>query len=138
MDQRFYSDERTRNSGKYKEAKKKVEAKKEFYQHVTVFTVMSVFFFALNVITAPYALWFYWPILGWGIGVMFHYFEVFGFPAIPQMSEEWEDEQIREEIKRLEQRNPTKRTPIVDDDYEELELKQLRKEKPKWRDEDLV
>lgn len=142
MDQQYYRDDRRKDAFKYREAKKRVEAKKEFYQHITVFVVMSVFFFTLNIITAPYALWFYWPIIGWGIGVLFHYFEVFGFPAIPQMSQEWEDEQIREEMMRLEERNPPRRNRQDDDDYEQLELKQLKKEKsrqkPKWRDEDLV
>jgi hypothetical protein len=90
---------------KYKEAKKKVRTKKEFYEHLTVFSVMSVFFFLLNALTAFGSWWFYWPILGWGIGVLFHYFEVFGFPGIPDMSKEWEEQQIREEMKRLEQRN---------------------------------
>jgi hypothetical protein len=89
---------------KYKEAKKKVRTKKEFYEHLTVFSVMSVFFFLLNALTAFGSWWFYWPILGWGIGVLFHYFEVFGFPGIPDMSKEWEEQQIREEMKKLEQR----------------------------------
>ncbi len=135
MDYRYHSKRHDQKSTKYREAKRKVEAKKEFYQHVTVFAVMSAFFFALNVVTAPYAMWFYWPILGWGIGVMFHYFEVFGFPSIPQMSAEWEDEQIREEMKRLDQKS---HSANGDDSYEELELKELRKEKPRWKDEDLV
>jgi hypothetical protein len=66
---------------KYKEARKRVRTKKEFYEHLTVFSVMSVFFFLLNALTAFGSWWFYWPILGWGIGVLFHYFEVFGFPG---------------------------------------------------------
>lgn len=141
MDHQFSRNDRRRNNTKYREARKKVEAKKEFYQHITVFVVMSVFFFTLNVLTAPYALWFYWPILGWGIGILFHYFEVFGFPAIPQMSEEWEEEQIREEMLKLEERNqPRKQYKKEEEDFDQLELRQLKREKskPKWRDEDLV
>jgi hypothetical protein len=122
---------------KYKEAKKKVRTKKEFYEHLTVFSVMSVFFFLLNALTAFGSWWFYWPILGWGIGVLFHYFEVFGFPGIPDMSKEWEEQQIREEMKRLEGRN---KSYELEDDYEELELPQMEKEKEKkkWKDDDLV
>ena len=124
------------NPQNYKEAKKKVKSKKEFYEHVTVFAVMGVFFFLLNALTAFGNWWFYWPIMGWGIGVLFHYFEVFGFPGIPQMSDEWEEHQIRKEMKRLEQTNE----PLdVDEDYDELELRQVEKEKKKrWEDEDLV
>ncbi len=121
----------------YKEAKKRVKSKKEFYEHLTVFAVMSVFFFLLNALTAFGSWWFYWPIMGWGIGVLFHYFEVFGFPGIPNMSNEWEERQIREEMRRLEQTN----RPVdeLEDDYDELELPEIRKEKDKkWKDEDLV
>lgn len=125
------------NNQKYKEARKRVKSKKEFYEHLTVFAVMSVFFFLLNALTAFGNWWFYWPILGWGIGVLFHYFEVFGFPGIPDMSEEWEEQQIKEEMKRLEQRNPSYE---LEDDYEELELREVQKEKEKkkWKDDDLV
>jgi hypothetical protein len=124
------------NPQNYKEARKKVKSKKEFYEHVTVFAVMGVFFFLLNALTAFGNWWFYWPIMGWGIGVLFHYFEVFGFPGIPEMSEEWEENQIQKEMKRLEETN----NPLdVDDDYDELELRQVQKEKKKgWEDEDLV
>lgn len=123
------------NHQNYREAKKRVKSKKEFFEHVTIFGVMSVFFFLLNALTAFGNWWFYWPIFGWGIGVVFHYFEVFGFPGIPQMSEEWEEHQIREEMKRLEQTN----APYdPDEDYDELELRQVQKEKKKWEDEDLV
>jgi hypothetical protein len=122
---------------KYREAKKRVRTKKEFYEHLTVFSVMSVFFFLLNALTAFGSWWFYWPILGWGIGVLFHYFEVFGFPGIPDMSKDWEEKQIREEMKKLEGRN---KTYDLEDDYEELELPPMEKEKEKkkWKDDDLV
>ncbi len=120
---------------KYREARKRVKSKKEFFEHLTVYIVMSIFFFLLNALTAFGNWWFYWPILGWGIGVMFHYFEVFGFPGIPNMSEEWEEEQIREEMKKLEQRNSSY---DLDDDYEELKLREVQKEKKKWKDDDLV
>ena len=119
----------------YKEAKKKVKTKKEFYEHLTVYAVMSVFFFMLNALTAFGNWWFYWPILGWGIGVLFHYFEVFGFPGIPEMSKEWEERQIQQELKKLEKRNSS---TGLEDDFDELELKEIRKEKNRWQDDELV
>ncbi len=120
---------------KYKEAKKRVKTKKEFYEHITVYAVMSVFFFMLNALTSFGDWWFYWPILGWGIGVLFHYFEVFGFPGIPEMSKEWEERQIQQELKKLEKRNSS---PGLEDDFDELELREIRKEKNKWQDDELV
>ncbi|MFN7118636.1 MAG: 2TM domain-containing protein, partial [Saprospiraceae bacterium] len=63
----------------YEKARKRVRARKEFYQHLTSYVVMGIFFFLLNAVTSFGAWWFYWPLLGWGIGVLLPYFYVFGF-----------------------------------------------------------
>ena len=42
---------------------------REFKRHLGVYLVMSVFFFVLNLVTNPGHWWFYWPMLGWGLGV---------------------------------------------------------------------
>jgi hypothetical protein len=35
--------------------------------------------FLINITTSPDILWFYWPLLGWGIGIVMHAVYVFGF-----------------------------------------------------------
>lgn len=121
----------------YREARKRVKKKKDFYEHFTTFLVMSVFFFLLNLVTAPGSWWFYWPILGWGFGVVFHYLDTFGVPGIGTLSKEWEEEALEEEIRRLERRNPHRSS--YRDDYEELELRELpRQKRRRWDDDDLV
>ena len=120
---------------RYKKAKEKVEKKKEFYSHLGSYLVMSVFFFVLNLITNPGNMWFQWPILGWGIGVMFHYFDVFGVPGVGSLDKDWEEREIQKELRRLE-----------GDNYQQgegedgLELKTLQREKQgkKWSEDDLV
>jgi len=61
----------------YEEAKKRAEAKLGFYTHLAVYLVSCVIFYVINMATSPEVKWFYWPILGWGIGVFFHGVGVF-------------------------------------------------------------
>ncbi len=99
--------------------------------------VMSVFFFLLNMVTAPGSWWFYWPILGWGFGVVFHYLDTFGVPGVGTLSKEWEERAIQEEVRRLEGHNSPTRPGY--DEYEELELRDLDPQKRKnWSEDDLV
>ncbi len=56
----------------YELAKKRVEAKLEFYIHFVVFIVVIAMLYYINITTSPQYLWFKWPLLGWGIGVFFH------------------------------------------------------------------
>ena len=80
-----------KNTEEYKDAKKKVEEEKKFYQHLGVFVVMNTFFVILNLVTSPNHLWFYWPLLGWGLGLFLQgvrVFTNFGF------SKDWEEKRI--------------------------------------------
>ena len=134
----------------YHLAKKRVKAKKEFYQHLSTYVVMAIFFFLLNAVTAFGNWWFHWPILGWGMGVLFHYFDVFGLPGVGQISNDWEEKAVEEELRLIEREKRYKsrskkdvRTPYNKDQEERLELKDLEKEKPKrivknWDDSELV
>jgi len=118
----------------YLEARKRVKKKKDFYEHLTTFLVMSVFFFVLNMMTAPGSWWFYWPILGWGMGVLFHYLDTFGLPFVGTLSQEWEKKAFAEEVQRLEGKDPKE-----EEEYLELrELKRSSNRDRRWRDEDLV
>jgi hypothetical protein len=42
------------------------------YVHAAVFVAVNVLLIAINLITAPGGLWFQWPLLGWGIGLLAH------------------------------------------------------------------
>ena len=119
----------------YKEAKERVEKKKEFYKHFSTYVVVSIFLIALNMMTAPWVWWFKWPVLGWGIGILFHYFDAFGFPGMGDMSSDWEERQVREEMRKLQERNGM----YEEDDYDTLELPELEKrQKKNYNDDELV
>lgn len=120
-------------------ARKRVKKKKDFYQHLTSYLVMGVFFFVLNMVTSFGNWWFYWPMLGWGIGLLFHYFEAFGVPGVGNFNEQWEERAIQQEMERMEGKHTTRRSEALPE--EELELKELQKEREesrKWDDSDLV
>jgi hypothetical protein len=73
---------------RYQNAKKRVEALKGFYTHLTVYVLVNLLLFAINVVTSPDNLWFYWPLLGWGIAVALQAVRVFGKGG--RFGAEWE------------------------------------------------
>ena len=84
------------NDQDYKEAKKKVKEEKQFYSHLGVYLVMSVFFIVLNLVTSPDHLWFYWPMLGWGLGLFLQGVRVFTDIGL---SKEWEEKRIERHLR---------------------------------------
>lgn len=114
-----------------KKARKRVKDKKAFYQHLMSFVIVNMFLFALNVITYPRHWWFVYPLLGWGVGLAFHYVEVFGIPGFDILSKEWEDRELDKELNKIERERPQKVLNSPKEikllKEEELELKELRK-----------
>ena len=52
-----------------------------FRQHLAVYLTFALFFFILNLLTGPSDLWFYWPVLGWGLAIALHAVGVYGLEA---------------------------------------------------------
>ncbi|MBY0528106.1 MAG: 2TM domain-containing protein [Gemmataceae bacterium] len=42
------------------------------YIHLVVYVVVNAFLVAVNLVTTPDQLWFQWPLVGWGLGILFH------------------------------------------------------------------
>lgn len=89
------------NEERYFKAKKQVEEIKGFYGNLTAYIVINIFFLFLNLKTSPEHLWFFWPMLGWGIGVIFHGFKVFNYT--PFLGKNWEEQKIKEFMEKEEQ-----------------------------------
>ena len=87
-------EEKMKEDEKYREAKERVEELKSFYIHLFVYIIVNIGLFLLNVLTSRDSLWFYWPLLGWGIGILAHAFSVFGLRGI--LGKEWEERKIKE------------------------------------------
>lgn len=77
----------------YEEAKEQVKKIRDFYWHLFTYLIINAFLFALNWITGYGHWWFYWPLIGWGIGVAFHGASVF-IESGP-LGKEWERKKIR-------------------------------------------
>ena len=58
-------------------ARKRLEARRGFLVHLTVFVAVITTLVVINIATAPAYLWAKWPLMGWGIGVMIHGLMVF-------------------------------------------------------------
>ena len=79
---------------KYLMAKKKVENIKGFYGNLIVFIAVNIVLVIINLSTSPNHLWFYWPLMWWGLGVVFHGLKV--FEIFPGLGKEWEEKKIKE------------------------------------------
>jgi hypothetical protein len=58
-------------------AKERVELKLSFYVHLAVFVLVNALLTVIDLMTSPGELWFYWPLGGWGLGLVLHAFKVF-------------------------------------------------------------
>jgi fatty acid desaturase len=80
---------------RYDRAHARVQALKGFYIHASAFVVVNIALFAINVVVGG-AWWFYWPLMGWGIGLGLHAFGVFGFGGRGPWGREWEERKAQE------------------------------------------
>ena len=74
----------------YLRAIERAKELKKFYAHLGTYLVMSVFFLILNFVTSYGHWWFYWPVLGWGLGVALNAVKVFAYGS------GWEDNKAKE------------------------------------------
>ena len=65
---------------RYDRAHARVQALKGFYIHASAYVLVNIALFAINVLVGG-GWWFYWPLLGWGIGLGVHALAVFGSAA---------------------------------------------------------
>lgn len=78
----------------YLKAQKRVEDIKGFYGNLTSYIIVIVGLAVLNLVTYPQYLWFFYPAIGWGIGVAIHGMSVFNY--MPFFGSDWEEKKIRE------------------------------------------
>ncbi len=78
------------DSAAYQRAQKRVKEIKSFYMNLISYCTVSAFLIFINLFTSSRNHWFWFPVLGWGIGVASHAFQVFG------VGESWQEKKIRE------------------------------------------
>jgi hypothetical protein len=84
------------NEDRYYVAKKKVNEIKGFYGNLASYILVNVILLVINLATSPEHLWFFWPLLGWGLGVLIHGMTVFQW--FPFLGKEWEEKKIKQYI----------------------------------------
>jgi len=71
---------------------------KRFYIHLMQYVLVIALLAVINLVTHPTRLWFIWPAMGWGIGILAHAAATFQF--IPFLGPEWERKQVEKQLGR--------------------------------------
>lgn len=67
--------------------------RRRFFNHLWTYVIINAFLFAINYLTTPGEWWVLFPLLGWGLGVIFH--------ARADLSKHISERTLAREIKRL-------------------------------------
>lgn len=78
---------------RYQKAKERVDAIKGFYGNLTSYCLVIPFLIWLNVRSSGFP-WVIFPALGWGIGLLLHGMEAYGYN--PLWGRNWQEKKIRE------------------------------------------
>ncbi len=82
----------------YVRAKERVDQIKGFYGNLISYCFVIPVLIFINLSTTKFQ-WFWFPLLGWGMGVTFHALEVFGY------GKTWEEKKIREILEKENNQN---------------------------------
>ncbi len=84
------------NQTDYNKAKEIVELKISFLIHLTIYLLANSLFVIINLTTDRETLWFKWPLIGWGVGLIIHGIVVFLGPELSVLK----NKMIEKEINR--------------------------------------
>ena len=83
----------------YDRASRRVKEIKEFYGSLISYCIVIPVLVFINFRTFSGFQWFWFPMLGWGMGLVFHAFRVFGYGS------SWEERKIQEILKKDQEKN---------------------------------
>lgn len=86
-------------TGRYQAARKRVKEIRGFYLHLTTYGLINLFLIFINYITFWEFQWFWFSLLGWGIGLGAHWLAIFGY------GRNWEEKKVREIMEKEEKYN---------------------------------
>jgi hypothetical protein len=84
-------------------AKERVDKLKGFYGNLISYCTVIPILIVTNLNTNSHFQWFWFPMLGWGLGLTFHAFETFGY------GKTWEEKKIQEILNRENNNSTTKK-----------------------------
>ena len=79
--------------------RRRAQAKIAFYIHAAAFVGVNAFLLALDLLTSPGDIWFYWALLGWGVGFVAHAFSVY----VKDVGDSWFRKIEQRELDRMRQ-----------------------------------
>lgn len=81
-------------NSKYVRAIERVEKLKEFYQNLASYVIVMPILVYINLEFTPWFPWFWFPLVGWGIGVLFHWLDANNYNIF--LGRNWEERKIKE------------------------------------------
>ena len=90
----------------YRRARGRAQAKFGFFVHGAVFVAVMALLVIINMITSPDAIWFIWPLIGWGLALALHAVWVFLFADRDSII----DAMTEQELQHQHSGNPDERT----------------------------
>jgi 2TM domain len=78
----------------YRRARRRVREIRGFYLHVAVFVAVNILLHLINFVATPKVYWAFWPLVGWGIGLLAHGLAAYRW--MPFLGKDWEERKIRE------------------------------------------
>ena len=85
----------------YVKAVEKVKKLKEFYQNLASYCIIIPLLVMINLQFMPRFYWFWFPMFGWGIGLLFHFLEVNNYAFF--LGDNWEERKIKELMDKEQQ-----------------------------------
>ncbi len=70
-----------------------------YYNHILWYIFINGFLAGFNYYTQPDKLWFYYPLAGWGIGLLFHTLKVYNIQIF--FSSRWVNKTIRNRMDKI-------------------------------------
>jgi hypothetical protein len=85
------------NETDYNRAKAIVELRISFFIHLTIYVLVNSLFVIINLSTDREVLWFKWPMIGWGIGLIIHGIVLFLAQEFSTLKEKMIEREINRE-----------------------------------------
>lgn len=81
-----------------KTALKKVRRIRDFYIQLSIYVVINLLLFLINLIVTPDYWWVIWVIIGWGIGILIKAFRIWVVPM--WFDDDWEREKVEQQLNK--------------------------------------
>jgi hypothetical protein len=77
-----------------RQAERRVKAKRDFRSNLVSYVVVNAFLIGVWAFTGAGYFWPGWVLLGWGVGLVFHWWDVYGRKPVTE-------DEVRREMDRL-------------------------------------